>query len=231
MPSSGVDVAHGVAVGRPVVEGAPALGVMLGERVVEDRRTGFSIGGEAVARGAPFLAQGVEVVERAAQHAELVGPAVLHPLGGKSSELCIGGGQQVAGAPVDVLERCGGVGVALALAQPVGVVVMRPAVEIGVLVGVDVPGVEDLLGVVDVVVEVLQELDVGGAVEGNGDGSCRIQRREAGRAVPAFAGAVAGLVVFRRRAARACALRAVSRVVCAATTCSGVRGLGVCSTL
>ncbi|WP_437053508.1 hypothetical protein [Streptomyces sp. enrichment culture] len=63
-------------------------------------------------------------------------------------------------ADADGVERGGGVGVAPVLTPSVGVVVVRPAVEVGVLVGVRVPGVEDLLAVADVVVEVLQGLAV-----------------------------------------------------------------------
>ncbi|MET8590413.1 hypothetical protein [Streptomyces sp. NPDC005078] len=39
-------------------------------------------------------------------------------------------------------------------------VVVGPAVEVGVLVGVDVPGVEDLLAVAQIVVEVAEEVAV-----------------------------------------------------------------------
>ncbi|MGW0312693.1 hypothetical protein [Streptomyces flavidovirens] len=88
-------------------------------------------------------------------------------------ELRLGGGQQVAGAGVDGFECGAGVGVALALAEAVGVVVVRPAVEAGVLVGVRVPGVEDLLAVADEGVEVAQEFPVSGGIEGNGEVSSR----------------------------------------------------------
>ncbi|MFD5114255.1 hypothetical protein ACFWNG_18395 [Streptomyces sp. NPDC058391] len=142
--------------------------MMLGEGVVEDGGAGPGTAGETVARAQPLFVQGVEAVERGVQDAELVPPAVLHRVGRQASELRVGCGQQVAGAGADVLERFGGVGVALALAEPVGVVVVRPAVEVGVLVGVDVPGVEDRLAVADEAVDMLQEIAVKSQVAGTG---------------------------------------------------------------
>ncbi|MGW7786343.1 hypothetical protein, partial [Streptomyces tricolor] len=121
--------------------------------------------------------QRVEAVQRVAQDAELVDPAGLRGACGNQGQLRVGGVQQVLGSCAQVLERCGGVGIALLLAQPVGVVVVRPAVEVGVLVGVDVPGVEDLLGRVDVAVEVVQELAVSVRV---GDRGCPFEGSAAG---------------------------------------------------
>lgn len=115
----------------------------------------------------------------------MVDPAVLHRSGGEISELHFGCGQQVAGAVAEVLERFGGVGVALAGALAVGVVVVGPAVEVGVFVGVDVPRVEDLLAVAQVAVEVTEELAVCGVVGGDGEGPVGISgERPGGRHGP-----------------------------------------------
>lgn len=201
---------------------------MFGEGVVEGRSTGPGVKRKAVAGLLPLVVQRVEVVEGGVQDAQLPGPAVLYGVGGQVCELRLGRGEQVTGAGADGFERGGGVGVALAGAQAVGGLVVGPAVGVGVLVGVGVPGVEDLLAVVDEAVEVVQDVAVSGGFEG--DGAVLTQRCAVARVVLVFAGAA---VVFgcRRRAARAWARKASSRVVCAATTCCGVRGLGCCTTL
>ncbi|MER6714604.1 hypothetical protein [Streptomyces sp. NPDC000877] len=71
-------------------------------------------------------------------------------------------------ADADVLERLGGGGVADAGAPTVGVLVVGPAVEVGVFVGVGVPGVEDGLAVAQEAAEMAQQLPVGSGSEGNG---------------------------------------------------------------
>lgn len=212
-----------MTVGSPVVEVAPALGVVLGKGGVEDVRPGLAVGRETFAGAEPLLVQRVEAVQRVAQDAELVDPAGLRGAGRNQRQLCVGGVQQLLGACAQVLERCGGVGIALLLAQPVGVVVVRPAVEVGVLVGVDVPGVEDLLGLADVAVEAVQELTVR---VGDRGVLSRGQRRATGRAAAGAAGEVLGLL-FCRRAARTLARMLLRRSVCASTICSGLSGLGV----
>lgn len=186
-----VDVADGLAVDGPGIEVAPALGVMFGEGVVEGGCAGPGVGGEAVARLQPLLVQRIEAVECGMQDTELPYPVALYRAGWQLREVCLSGGQQVTGSGADGLERGGGVGVALALAESVGVVVVRPAVETGVLLGVGVPGVEDLLAVADEGVEVAQELAVRGGIEGNGGVSFGVQRRAVGRVVPVFVGGVA----------------------------------------
>lgn len=196
--------------GGPVVEVAPRFSVVLGEGVVEGRTAGPG-GGEAVARLQPLLVESVEVVERALQDAQLVHPAVLYRGRRQPAELCLGRGQQVTAVGANGLECCGGVGVALACAQPVGVVVVRPAVEVGVFVGVGVPGVEDLLAVAQVAVEVVEGLGVCVVIGGDGEGSCRGQRRVAGRVLAAVV--FAGFGCGGRRAARACARMTFSRLV------------------
>lgn len=173
MACGGVDVAQDVPVGGPVVEVAPALGVMFGERVVEDLSAGPGIQREAVAGLQPLLVQRVQTVEGGVQDAQLPGPVALYGGGGQVRELRLGGGQQVPGAGADGFERRGGVGVALAGAQTVGVLVVGPAVEAGVLLGVGVPGAEDLLAVVEESVEVVQEIAVSGGIEGDGEIPCR----------------------------------------------------------
>lgn len=225
MPGSVVDLTDHVTVGSPVVEVAPALGAVLGKGGVEDVRPGLAVGRETFAGAEPLLVQRVEAVQRVAQDAELVDPAGLRGAGRNQRQLCVGGVQQLLGACAQVLERCGGVGIALLLAQPVGVVVVRPAVEVGVLVGVDVPGVEDLLDLADVAVEVAQELTVSVRVGDRGVLS-RGQRRAASRAAAGAAGEVLGLL-FCRRAARTLARMLLRRSVCASTICSGLSGLGV----
>jgi hypothetical protein len=82
-------------------------------------------------------------------------------------------------AGAEGLERRVCVGVALACAPCVGVVVVGPAVEVGVLVGVGVPSVEDLLAVAQVAVEVTEEIAVCEVIGGDGQWSC-LQRRAAG---------------------------------------------------
>ncbi|WP_237520407.1 hypothetical protein [Streptomyces sp. PsTaAH-130] len=119
---------------------------MFGKRGVEGGGAGLGAGQEIVMGREPLLVEGVEPVEGAAQDAELVDPAGLGDAGRNEGQLGLGGSQQVAGTGVKVLECRSGVGIALALAQAVGVVVVGPSVEVGVLVGVGVPFVEDLLG-------------------------------------------------------------------------------------
>ncbi|MDX3308021.1 hypothetical protein P1S61_02650 [Streptomyces sp. ME08-AFT2] len=52
-------------------------------------------------------------------------------------------------------------------------VVVRPAVEVSVLVGVGIPGVEDLLAVAQIIVEVTEEVAVCVVVGGDEVESCR----------------------------------------------------------
>jgi hypothetical protein len=115
-----------------------------------------------------LLVQGVELVESAAQDAELVQPSCLHQGGRDVAQLGLGGVQEVAGVLAEGVERLGGLGVALALAQPVGVRVVGPAVGVGVLVGVGVPGGEDRLGPALVLLQAGQGLAVAGRYAGNG---------------------------------------------------------------
>lgn len=143
---------------------------MLGEGVVEVGCAGLVGGGQGVSGLQPLLVQFVEPVEGSVQDTQLVDPATLHGVLRQVGQLCLGRGQQVTGAVAERLERREGVGVALAGAHAVGVVVVGPAVEIGVLLGVGVPGVEDLLAVADEAVEVAQEFAVGGGLEGDGGG-------------------------------------------------------------
>ena len=140
---------------------------MLGERGVEGGGAGLGGGREIVTDREPLLVEGVELFKGAVQDAELVDPAGLGDAGRYERQLGLGGGQQVAGTGVKVLERRGGVGIALALAQAVGVVVVGPSVEVGVLVGVGVPFVEDLLGLAQVQAELGQGLAVSVQVGGN----------------------------------------------------------------
>lgn len=100
-------------------------------------------------------------------------PAGLRAVGGHQGQLVLGAFQQVPGAGTYLIERRGGLGVSAALAQAVGVVVVWPAVEVGVQVGVDVPGVEDPLGLADVPVEATLELTLGVGVGGNERGAFR----------------------------------------------------------
>lgn len=159
--------------GGPVVEVAPRFGVMLGEGVVEVGGAGLGGRGESVSGLEPLLVQFVEPVEGGVQNAQLVDPAALYRVLRQLGQLCLGGGQQVTGAVAERLERREGVGVALAGAHAVGVVVVGPAVEVGVLVGVGVPGVEDLLAVAQVVVEVAEVVAVCVVVGGDEVESCR----------------------------------------------------------
>jgi hypothetical protein len=73
----------------------------------------------------------------------------------------------MAGVLAEGVERLGGLGVALALAQPVGGGVVGPAVEVGVLVGVGVPGGQDRLGRAPVLLQAVQSLAVAGRCAGN----------------------------------------------------------------
>ncbi|MFD8590806.1 hypothetical protein ACFV1B_14870 [Streptomyces sp. NPDC059637] len=171
-----MDIADDLAVGGPVVEIAPTFGVVFGEGVVESSGAGLCVGGEVVAGLQPRGVQGVEPVECGMQDAELVTSVVLSRVGGQLRELGLGRGQQVTGAGADGLERSGCVGVAPTRAQPVGVVVIGPVVEVGVLVGVRFPGFEDALAVAEEAVEVVQELAVSSDVEGNGEVPSRGQR-------------------------------------------------------
>ncbi|MBT2409341.1 hypothetical protein J7I94_01985 [Streptomyces sp. ISL-12] len=141
---------------------------MLGERFVVGVGAGPRTGGEAVAGAQPLLVQGVEPVERLAQYTELIRPPLLHRCGRDLVQLGFGGGQEVTGGGAHGVERGGGIGVALPLAQTVGVVVVGPAVEVGVLVGVGVPGSQNGLGCVLVTAEVAQGLAVLGGSAGNG---------------------------------------------------------------
>ncbi|WP_437009767.1 hypothetical protein [Streptomyces sp. enrichment culture] len=119
---------------------------MLGERFVVGGGAGPDTGREAVEGAQPLLVQGVEPVESVAQHTQLVQPPSLHRLRRQLRELSFGRGQQMTCGGTDGLEGGGGVGVALPLTKAVGVVVVGPAVEVGVLVGVGVPGGQDGLG-------------------------------------------------------------------------------------
>lgn len=65
------------------------------------------------------------------------------------------------GPLVDGLECCGCLGVAAVGAKTVDVLVVRPAVGVGVLVGVRVPGVEDPSAVPQIAVEVVELRAVG----------------------------------------------------------------------
>ncbi|MEU4174736.1 hypothetical protein [Streptomyces sp. NPDC026589] len=165
MSRGGVDVTQRVSVGCPVIERAPALGVVLGERVIEGGGTGA---GKSVLGAQPLLAQPVELVEGIAKNSELIPPAVLHHGLGQGAELYVGGCQQVVRVGADVLERPGRFGVAPALAQPVGVVIVRPAVEVGVFLGVGVPFGENPAAVADEAVDLLEGPSVGGVVKGDG---------------------------------------------------------------
>ncbi|MCM2579686.1 hypothetical protein [Streptomyces meridianus] len=75
----------------------------------------------------------------------------------------------MAGAGAEGLERVGGIGVTLPPAKPVGVIVERPAVEVGVPVGVGIPGVEDLPAVAEEAVEAAEERAVIGGMERDGE--------------------------------------------------------------
>lgn len=156
--------------GGPVVERAPALGVVLGESVIEGGGTGP---GKSVLGAQPLLAQHVELIEGIAQNSELVPPAVLHHGLGQGAQLYVGGCQQAVCVGSDVLERPGGFGVPLALAQPVGVVIVRPAVEVGVFLGVGVPCGENPAAVADEAVNLLEGPSVRGVVKGDGAESSR----------------------------------------------------------
>lgn len=173
LASSGVDLPKRLAVSGPVIEVAPRFGVMLGEGIFEVGGAGLGGGGEGVSGLQPLLVQLVEPVEGVAQDAQLVDPAALHRVLRQLNQLRLGGGQQVTGAVAERLERREGVGVALARAPAVGVVVVGPAVEVGVLFGVGVPGVEDLLAVAQIVVEVTEEVVVCVVVGGDEVESCR----------------------------------------------------------
>ncbi|MGC0328132.1 hypothetical protein RKD23_001122 [Streptomyces sp. SAI-170] len=162
-----------MAVNGPVVEVAPALGIVRGKGIVERGGSWLGVGRETATGTQPLLVQGVEPLECAPQDAELVHPAGLPRGRRQGDQLHVGGGQEVMSTVADGFERGGGVGVAPALTPSVRVVVVRPAVEVGVLVGVRVPGVEDLLAVADVAVEVLQGLAVCERVEGDGLRSSR----------------------------------------------------------
>lgn len=216
--------------GGPVVKVAPRFGVMLGEGVVEAGGTGCGGGGKGVSGLKPLLVQFVEPVEGVAQNTQLVDPAALHRVLRQLGQLRLGRGQQVTGAMAQRLERGVGVGVAQACPPAVGVVVEGPAVEVSVLVGVGVPGVEDLLAVAQVAVEMAQEVAVCVVVVGDEEGVLSVQRRAVGWAGVAFAGVVADFV-WCRRAERACERRDLRRAVWASTTCCGRSGLGVCSAL
>lgn len=190
---------------------------MLGESVVVVRCAGLGGDRQCVAGCLPLVVQFVQPVEGVAQNAQLVDPPALHRVLRQADQLGLGGGQQVTGAGSDRLERRGGGGVTPARLQAVGAVVMGPAVEVGVLRGVGVPGGEDLVAVAQVAVEVAE----GGAVcvVVGGDGRVlSVQRRFAGRAEFVFAGVVVGFV-RGRRAERACVRRALMRLVWASTTC------------
>lgn len=158
--------------GGPVVQIAPRFGVMLCERVVVDRCAGLGGDRQAVAGGLPFVVQFVQPVEGVAQNAQLVDPAALHRVLRQADQLGLGGGQQVAGARSDRFERRGGVCVTPARPQAVGAVVAGPAVEVGVLLGVGIPGGEDLVAVAQVVAEVPEGGAVCVVVGGDGE-SCR----------------------------------------------------------
>ncbi|MFC9545830.1 hypothetical protein ACFTXK_14470 [Streptomyces sp. NPDC056956] len=132
-----------MAMGGPVVEVAPCLGVVVGERVLIRWRAGPDGEGEVGAGLLPLLVEGVQAVERVAQGAELPGPAGLDRTGGQWGELFFCGGEELPCGGVDGLECFGGLAVALALSEAVGVFVERPAVEVGVLFGVVVPVGQD----------------------------------------------------------------------------------------
>lgn len=102
--------------------------MVFGEGVVEDRGAGLGVSGEAVTGEQPLFAQDIEPIESAAQDAEPVDPVSLDRVRRQGGQLRVGRGQQVAGAGTYGLECLGGVGVALALAQSVGIVVEGPAV-------------------------------------------------------------------------------------------------------
>lgn len=55
MPGGRVNVPDDMAVGGPVIEGTPRLGVVDGERVVEDLSPGAGAGGEMLAGLQPLI--------------------------------------------------------------------------------------------------------------------------------------------------------------------------------
>ncbi|WP_327731438.1 hypothetical protein OG250_43175 [Streptomyces sp. NBC_00487] len=76
-------------------------------------------------------------------------PVGLDGPGGELLELDFGGGDQLTGEGADLCGGDPGVGVAAGCAPPVGLVVVRPAVGVGVLVGVGVPRGQDLFAGVE----------------------------------------------------------------------------------
>ncbi|GAA3196561.1 hypothetical protein GCM10017688_64790 [Streptomyces ramulosus] len=133
--------------GGPGVEVGPGRGVEGGESVVVGRGAGCGCVREAVAGAVPLLLEAVELVERGAQQADLVRPATLAPVRRDPRELDLGRGEKLACSVADGLEGGEAVGVALGLTEGIGVVVVRPAVEIRRRVAVRVPsGVERRTG-------------------------------------------------------------------------------------
>lgn len=188
------------------------------------------MGGEAVARAQPVLLQGIETVEAIAQKVQLVDPAALDQGVRYARELFARGLQHAACTGAQRFEGFGGICVASLLAQAIGVVVMGPAVKVGVLVGVGVPGVEDLLAVSDVVVEAAQEVAVCVMVGGDESEVLSVQGWAADWVVWALTGVVAGFVCCRR-AERTRARSDSIRAVCASATCCGLSELGSCTAL
>src|SRR5690606_14217071 len=105
----GLDVEDDAAVAGPVVQIAPALCVVLVQRV--DVRFAARSGalGELGPGLAPLSVQGVEVAQCLLQDGQLPGPAVPREVCGQVLEPEAGGGQQLAGTGADIGERCGGV--------------------------------------------------------------------------------------------------------------------------
>lgn len=211
--------------GGPVVEVAPRFGVVVGEGVVVLRCAGLGGGGEDIEGEGPLLVQFVEAVEGVAQDAEVVDPAALDRVRRKLGQLDLGGGQQVPGTVAKRLERFCRLGVALACAQAVGVVVVGPSVEVGVLLGVDVPGGEDFLAVAQIVVEAAQ-----GMVVVSGDGRGPVGQWRTARGTGLGGTVAVAEWVCRRCAERALARIALIRRMYTSAVCSAVSGLRSCVT-
>lgn len=154
----------------PVVQIAPALCVVRVERV--DVRVAARTGtlGELGPGLAPLRVQGVEVAQCLLQDGQLPGPAVPREVCGQVLELEPGGGQQLAGARTDAVERCGGVCVTDGGPAAVGVLVEGPAVQVRVERGEGVPGRQDPFTVAQVAVEAPQR-GAAAVVRGAGDES------------------------------------------------------------
>ncbi|WP_433892560.1 hypothetical protein [Streptomyces sp. CA-111067] len=88
-----------------------------------------------------------------------------------------GGAEEFFQVRAEVVEGAPGVGVAPALAQPVGKIVQGPALVIGVLVGVVVPLLEDVGGGAGVDGELVQDQLAGSGI----DRSCALPVERGGR--------------------------------------------------